>query len=100
MKSPIKKDCHNGSLFWCNILQTRLTFEHIAVFLIEFVHATSRVNDFLFTGIERMTSRAYFNIESIFFHCGFSYKSITAGASHSYVMIVRLNAVIHSIVLS
>jgi hypothetical protein len=77
----------------------RLTFEHIAVFLIEFVYTTSRVNNFLFTGIEWMTCRTYFNTESIFLHCGFSYKGITARAGHGYVVVVWLNAVIHSIVL-
>ena len=95
-----KKDCLIKAVFFdttcCKLLRT---FEHIAVFLIEFVHTTGRVNDFLFTSVERVTCRAYFNIERVFFHGGFSHESIAARAGHSNIVVVWLNAVIHSIFL-
>lgn len=55
-----------------------LTFEHIAEFLIEFVHATGTVNDFLLAGVERMAFRANLNREVFFSHSRFGNEFVAS----------------------
>ncbi len=51
-KSSLKTNNPFSGCLCCNTLNR--TFEHIAVFLIEAIHATSGVHDFLFASVERM----------------------------------------------
>lgn len=72
-----------------------LTFEYIAEFLIEFVHATSTVNDFLLTSVERMAFRANLNREVFFSHSRFGNEFIAARASYVYIVVIRMNTLFH-----
>lgn len=79
--------------FFCTI--QRLTFEYIAKFLVEFVYATSRVNNFLFTSIKRMTFRTNLNGEVGFCHSRFGYKFVAARAANVYIVVVWMNILFH-----
>lgn len=51
------------------LTKRQLAFEQVAEFVVEFVHATGSVDDFLSTGVERVAQRANLNVEAVFFHC-------------------------------
>jgi len=74
----------------------KLAFEHIAVFLIEFVHTAGAIHDLLFTSVERMALRANFNVEFGFAHGRFSGEFVTARAGNIDFMVVRMNFRFHS----
>ena len=76
---------------------SKLTLEHIAVFLIEFVHTTGSVDDFLSTGVERVAQRANLNVEAVFFHCGFGHEFVAARAGNVDFVVVRVNTLFHLI---
>lgn len=73
----------------------QLAFEHIAEFLIKFVHATSAVHNFLFAGVERMAFRADLDMEAFFFHGGAGGKFIAARAVYSNIMVCRMDIGFH-----
>ena len=73
----------------------KLAFEHIAVFLIEFVHTAGAIHDFLFTSVERMALRANFNVEFGFAHGRFSGEFVTARAGNINFMVVGMNFRFH-----
>jgi len=75
---------------------SKLTLEHIAVFLIEFVHTAGAIHDLLFTSVERMALRANFNVEFGFAHGRFSGEFVTARAGNIDFMVVRMNFRFHS----
>ena len=72
-----------------------LAFEHIAVFLIEFVHTAGAIHDLLFTSVERMALRANFNVEFGFAHGRFSGEFVTARAGNIDFMVVGMNFRFH-----
>jgi len=74
---------------------SKLAFEHIAVFLIEFVHTAGAIHDLLFTGVERMALRANFNVEFGFAHGRFSGEFVTARAGNIDFMVVGMNFRFH-----
>lgn len=47
----------------------QLAFEQVTEFVVEFVHTTSGVNDFLLTSVEWVAQRANLDVEAFFFHC-------------------------------
>ena len=74
---------------------SKLTLEHIAVFLIEFVHTTGAIHDLLFTSVERVALGANFNVEFGFAHCRFSGEFVTARAGNIDFMVVGMNFRFH-----
>ena len=74
---------------------SKLTLEHIAVFLIEFVHTAGAIHDLLFTSVERMALRANFNVEFGFAHGRFSGEFVTARAGNIDFMVVGMNFRFH-----
>ena len=72
------------------------TFEHIAVFLIEFVHTAGAVHDLLFTGVERVALGANFNVELGFAHGRFSGEFVAARASNIDFVVVGMNFRFHN----
>ena len=48
------------------LTKRQLAFEQVAEFVVEFVHATGSVDDFLSTGVERVAQRANLNVEAVF----------------------------------
>ena len=75
---------------------SKLTFEHIAVFLIEFVHTAGAVHDLLFTGVERVALGANFNVELGFAHGRFSGEFVAARASNIDFVVVGMNFRFHN----
>ena len=69
----------------------QLAFEQVAEFVVEFVHTTGSVDDFLSTGVERVAQRANFNVEAVFFHCGFGHEFVAARAGNVDFVVVRVN---------
>jgi len=74
---------------------SKLAFEHIAVFLIEFVHTAGAIHDLLFTSVERVALRANFNVEFGFAHGRFSGEFVTARAGNIDFMVVGMNFRFH-----
>lgn len=70
-------------------------FEHIAKFLIEFVHATSGIHDFLFASVEWVALRANLDIEVFFFHYRLSNEFVAARASYVHFVIIWMNILFH-----
>ena len=87
-----KKDCLKDSLF-CQ--SPNLAFEHIAEFLVEFVHAAGRVNDFLLAGVKRVAFRANFDVEAVFGHGRLGGERVAARAGNVYIVVVRMNIGFH-----
>ena len=75
----------------------QLAFEQVAEFVVEFVHATGSVDDFLSTGVERVAQRANLNVEAVFFHCGFGHEFVAARAGNVDFVVVRVNTLFHLI---
>jgi hypothetical protein len=69
--------------------------EETAELLVELVNATGGIDDLLLTGIERMAVRAYFNVEVVFAHRGFSHKNHAARAGHFNVGIRWMDILFH-----
>jgi len=74
---------------------SKLTLEHIAVFLIEFVHTTGAIHDLLFTSVERVALGANFNVEFGFAHGRFSDKFVAARAGNIDFVVVGMNLRFH-----
>ena len=72
-----------------------LAFEHIAVFLIEFVHTAGAIHDLLFTSVERVALRANFNVEFGFAHGRFSGEFVAARAGNIDFVVVGMNFRFH-----
>ena len=89
----VKKDRISG-LFVCKV-QYKLTFEHIAVFLVEFVHTAGGIDDFLFAGVERMAFGANLDIEGFFGHGGFGIELVAARAGNRYVVVIWVDTLFH-----
>ena len=88
-----KKDCTKQSL----LTKWQLAFEQVAEFVVEFVHTTGSVDDFLGTGVERVAQRANLNVEAVFFHCGFGHEFVAARAGNVDFVVVRVNTLFHLI---
>ena len=71
------------------------TFEHIAEFLVEFVHTAGGIHDFLFAGIERMALGANLDIEVFFFHRRLRSEFVAARASNVHFVVSRMNILFH-----
>ena len=78
----------------------QLAFEQVAEFVVEFVHTTGSVDDFLSTGVERVAQRANLNVEAVFFHCRFGHEFVAARAGNVDFVVVRVNTLFHLIFLS
>lgn len=61
----------------------------------ELIDLTSRVEDLLFAGIERMTLGADFDLHLWLSVSGSSYEMIAAAADHLDVMVVRMDIGFH-----
>ena len=70
-------------------------FEHIAVFLVEFVHTAGGIDDFLFAGVERMAFGANLDIEGFFGHGGFGNELVAARAGNRYVVVIGMDTLFH-----
>ena len=79
------------------LTKRQLAFEQVAEFVVEFVHATGSVDDFLSTGVERVAQRANLNVEVVFFHCGFGHEFVAARAGNIDFVVVRVNTLFHLI---
>ena len=79
------------------LTKRQLAFEQVAEFVVEFVHTTGSVDDFLSTGVERVAQRANLNVEAVFFHCGFGYEFVAARAGNVDFVVVRVNTLFHLI---
>jgi len=64
------------------LTKRQLAFEQVAEFVVEFVHTTGSVDDFLSTGVERVAQGANLNVEAVFFHCGFGHEFVAARAGN------------------
>jgi len=74
---------------------SKLAFEHIAIFLIEFVHTAGAIHDLLFTSVERVALRANFNVEFGFAHGRFSGEFVAARAGNIDFVVVGMNFRFH-----
>ena len=74
-----------------------LAFEHVAEFLVEFVHATGTVDDFLLAGIKRMAFRANLDRKSVFFHSGLGGEFVAARAGNGNFVVVRVDTLFHDV---
>lgn len=72
-----------------------LAFEHIAVFLFEFVNAAGGVDDFLLSGVKRVALRANFDGEVVFCHGRFGFEFVTARTSNGHVVVIRVDTLFH-----
>ena len=79
------------------LTKRQLAFEQVAEFVVEFVHTTGSVDDFLSTGVERVAQRANLNVEVVFFHCGFGHEFVAARAGNIDFVVVRVNTLFHLI---
>ena len=77
------------------LTKRQLAFEQVAEFVVEFVHATGSVDDFLSTGVERVAQRANLNVEAVFFHCGFGHEFVAARAGNIDFVVVGMNLRFH-----
>ena len=77
------------------VTKRRLAFEQVAEFVVEFIHATGSVDDFLSTGVERMAQRANLNVEAVFFQSGFGDEFVTAGAGNVDFVVIRVDTLFH-----
>ena len=73
----------------------KLTFEHIAEFLVEFVHAAGGVDDFLLAGIEGVAQGANLDIEVFFFHSGTGGEFVAARAGYVNFAVIGVNILFH-----
>lgn len=89
----IKKTAQNAVFFRFG----QLAFEEIAEFVVELVHATGGVHDFLLAGVEWMAQRANLDIEGVFFHSRFGHEFAAARAVNGYFVVVRVNTLFHLI---
>jgi hypothetical protein len=62
--------------------------------LAEPFHSTSRIHDFLRTGIEGVAVRADFYMQR-FTHCGLGFESIATTASNCDLIVLRMNVGFH-----
>jgi len=74
---------------------SKLAFEHIAVFLIEFVHTAGAIHDLLFSSVERVALRANFDVEFGFAHGRFSGEFVAARAGNIDFVVVGMNFRFH-----
>ena len=79
------------------LTKRQLAFEQVAEFVVEFVHTTGSVDDFLSTGVERVAQGANLNVEAVFFHCGFGHEFVAARAGNVDFVVVRVNTLFHLI---
>lgn len=77
------------------IFKSGLTLEHIAEFLVEFVHTAGGVNDFLLAGVERMAQRTNLDIEVFFFHSRTGSEFIAARASYVNFAVIGMSILFH-----
>lgn len=89
----IKKTAQNAVFFRFG----QLAFEEIAEFVVELVHATGGVHDFLLAGVEWVAQRANLDIEGVFFHSRFGHEFAAARAVNRYFVVVRVNTLFHLI---
>lgn len=81
----------SSTVFCCDLA----ALEETTKLLVELVNTTSRINNLLFAGIERMATGANFNMEVVFGHRGLGYEAVAARASHCNVFISRMNVGSH-----
>lgn len=77
------------------IFKSGLTLEHIAEFLVEFVHTAGGVDDFLLAGVEGVALGANLDSEVFFSHRRFGNEFVAARAGNVYVVIFWVNALFH-----
>jgi galactoside O-acetyltransferase len=82
-----------SSLFF--VTKRRLAFEQVAEFVVEFIHATGSVDDFLSTGVERMAQRANLDVEAVFFQSGFGDEFVPARAGNIDFVVIRMDVLFH-----
>ena len=87
-----QKRLHKAVFF---ITKRRLAFEQVAEFVVEFIHTTGSVDDFLSTGIERMAQRANLDVEAVFFQSGFGDEFVTARAGNIDFVVIRMDVLFH-----
>lgn len=76
-------------------VERRLAFEQVAEFVVEFVHATGGVDDFLSAGVERVAQRANLDVEVVFFQRGFGDEFVTARAGNVDFVVIRVDTLFH-----
>ena len=76
------------------VLSRCLLFRLLAVFLAKFLYPPRSINDFLLTGIERMSDRAYFYMQGLA-HGGAGLKRVAATAGHGDFLIIWMNFCFH-----
>ena len=77
------------------LTKRQLAFEQVAEFVVEFVHATGGVDDFLSAGVERVAQRANLDVEVVFFQRGFGDEFVTARAGNVDFVVIRVDTLFH-----